>query len=257
MVSQPRCRPKCRSEPTSRRYSRSSVRGRVVIVQIYETTTSHEARELARCGVDHVGVLVGAGTFARELPVREACVIFAALPPTITRVALSLSADPTEIAHVITGTKPDIIHLGAAIERFPLEQTRRLRARFPDVRIMRSIPVVGEQSLSIARQHADAVDLLLLDSHDPGDVQIGALGRPHDWQLSRQIVDAVQIPVVLAGGLGPANVAAAIRVVRPAGVDSKSNTDRGDGCGKDLVKVRAFVAAAKEVAAALSQGSRS
>ena len=228
-----------------------------MIVQIYETTTSEEARELARCGVDHVGVLVGAGVFARELAVREACVIFAALPPTITRVALSLSADPTEIAHVITATKPDIIHLGAAIERFPLEQTRRLRARFPDVRIMRSIPVVGEQSLSIAKQHADAVDLLLLDSHDPGDVQIGALGRPHDWQLSRQIVDAVQIPVVLAGGLGPGNVAAAIRVVRPAGVDSKSNTDRRDGCGKDLVKVRAFVAAAKEVAAALSQGSRS
>ena len=65
------------------------------------------------------------------------------------------------------------------------------------------------------------------------------------------IVDAVQIPVVLAGDLGPAKLADAIRVVRPAGVDSKSNTDREDGGSKDFVKARAFVAAAKQAAATL------
>ena len=50
---------------------------------------------------------------------------------------------------------------------------------------------------------------------------------------------------MLAGGLGPENVAAAIAAVRPAGVDSKTKTDRLDGSGKDLEKVEAFVAAAK------------
>jgi len=55
----------------------------------------------------------------------------------------------------------------------------------------------------------------------------------------------VPVPSILAGGLGPENVAAAIRAVRPAGVDSKTRTDLPDGSGKDLDKVRAFAAAAK------------
>jgi phosphoribosylanthranilate isomerase len=53
------------------------------------------------------------------------------------------------------------------------------------------------------------------------------------------------VPVILAGGLGPDNVAAAIRAVRPAGVDSKTRTDRDDGShAKDLDRVRRFRAAA-------------
>jgi phosphoribosylanthranilate isomerase len=88
-------------------------------------------------------------------------------------------------------------------------------------------------------------DFLLLDSHDPGDRQIGGLGRAHDWTISRRIVDEVSVPAILAGGLDADNVAAAIAAVRPAGVDSKTKTDRADGNGKDLDKVRRFVAAAK------------
>ena len=86
---------------------------------------------------------------------------------------------------------------------------------------------------------------MLLDSYDLGTRQFGALGRTHDWSLSRRIVDDVGILVILAGGLGLDNVAAAIAAVRPAGVDSKTKTDRPGGGGKDLAEVRAFVAAAK------------
>jgi len=79
--------------------------------------------------------------------------------------------------------------------------------------------------------------------HEPGDRQIG--GRTHDWSISRRIVDEVGVPVILAGGLDADNVVAAIAAVRPAGVDSKTKTDRADGNGKDLDKVRRFVTAAK------------
>jgi len=81
--------------------------------------------------------------------------------------------------------------------------------------------------------------------HEPGDRQIGGLGRTHDWSISRRIVDEVGVPVILAGGLDADNVVAAIAAVRPAGVDSKTKTDRADGNGKDLDKVRRFVTAAK------------
>jgi phosphoribosylanthranilate isomerase len=115
---------------------------------------------------------------------------------------------------------------------------------------MRSIPVVDESAIDAAESYDGVVDWLLLDSHVPGDAQIGAVGRTHDWTISRRIVDAVTTQVILAGGLSPENVADAIRAVDPDGVDSKTRTDRADGAGKDLDAVRAFVAAAHAAASA-------
>lgn len=67
----------------------------------------------------------------------------------------------------------------------------------------------------------------------------------HDWTISRRIVERVRIPAIFAGGLGPANVADAIRAVRPAGVDSKTRTDRDGSHAKDLERVRRFHEAAR------------
>src|SRR5271154_679267 len=216
-----------------------------MLVQIYEVRTPEEAVALARLGVDHVGVLVGDGAFPRELAADRASAIFAALPPGTKRVALSLSADTTEIARVIEQTRPDIIHIGAAVELFSVQDTHVLKAAFPNVQVMRAIPIVDKGSIECAKDYRGVVDFLLLDSHDPGDKQIGARGRVHDWTISRRIVDEVGVPAILAGGLDADNVAAAIAAVRPAGIDSKTKTDRGDGNGKDLDEVRRFVTAAK------------
>jgi phosphoribosylanthranilate isomerase len=69
----------------------------------------------------------------------------------------------------------------------------------------------------------------------------------HDWSISRRIVELLRTPVILAGGLGPDNVADAIRVVRPAGVDSKTKTDRDGSHAQDLDRVRRFHQAALAV----------
>jgi len=150
-----------------------------------------------------------------------------------------------EVARVVEETKPDIVQVQAEIENFSVTMTRALKLRFPEVSMMRAIPVIDEASIETAASYRGIADFLLLDSYDLGKRQFGALGRTHDWSLSRRIVDEVGIPVILAGGLGPENVAAAISAVRPAGVDSKTRTDRLDRTGKDLAKVHAFVAAAK------------
>jgi phosphoribosylanthranilate isomerase len=113
---------------------------------------------------------------------------------------------------------------------------------------MRSIPVDGDESVAIARSYDGIADLLLLDSHRPGDVQIGALGVTHSWEVDRKIIESVRVPVIIAGGLGSDNVAEAIRMVQPAGVDSKTKTDQDDGSHtKDLQKVKQFVARAKSI----------
>ena len=216
-----------------------------MLVQIYEVQTPEEAVARARLGVDHIGVLVGDCVFPRELSIAHTNGIFAAVPADKKRVALSLSADLEELGRVVAETRPDIIQLQAAIDDFSVAMTRRLKTRFPQIPIMRAIPVIDEASIEVAGSYRGVADFLLLDSWDPATGQFGALGRTHDWSLSRRIVDDVGTPVILAGGLGPENVAAAIAAVRPAGVDSKTRTDRLDGSGKDLAKVEAFVAAAK------------
>ena len=216
-----------------------------MLVQIYEVQTPEEARALASLGVDHIGVLVGDGACPRELSIAQANAIFAAVSAGKKRVALSLSADPEAVARIARETRPDIIQLQAALEKFSVEMTRAFRNRFPEIPIMRAIPVIDEASIEVARSYQGVADFLMLDSYDPGTRQFGALGRAHDWNISRQIVDNVGIPVILAGGLGPENVAEAIAAVHPAGVDSKTKTDRADGTGKDLAKVREFVTAAR------------
>jgi phosphoribosylanthranilate isomerase len=133
----------------------------------------------------------------------------------------------------------------AEIEDFSVAMTQTLKTRFPETPIIRAIPVINETSIETAASYRGVADFLLLDTYDTGKRQFGALGRVHDWNLSRRIADEVGIPVILAGGLGPDNVVAAITAVRPAGVDSKTKTDYAGGPAKDLRKVREFVTEAK------------
>jgi phosphoribosylanthranilate isomerase len=144
----------------------------VMIVQIYEVRTPEEAGALARLGVDHIGVLVGNGAFPRELTADRASAVFAALPARAQRVALSLSADPAEIARVVEQTRPDIIHIGAAVELFLVRDTQALKAAFPDVRIMRAIPIIDEASIECANDYRGIADFLLLDSARRGGIVI-------------------------------------------------------------------------------------
>ena len=216
-----------------------------MLVQIFEVQTPAEAAGLARLGVDHIGVLVGDGAFPREQSTAQTKAIFAAVPADKKRVALSLAANLDEVARVVAGTRPDIVQVQAEIDDFSVAMATALKMRFPEVPIIRAIPVLDETSIEIAHSYQGVADFLLLDSYDLEKRQFGALGRTHDWSLSRRIVDEVGIPVILAGGLGPENVAAAIAAVRPAGVDSKTKTDRPGASGKDFAKVEAFVAAAK------------
>ena len=215
-----------------------------MIVQIYETQDASEARALEAVGVDHIGVLVGQGRYSREIQPAPARRIFQGITRAC-RVALSLADDLEEVIEVVAQTMPDILHLGTVPEALGPEAVVILKSRFRDLQLMRTIPVIDEQSLLLAQQYDGLVDYLLLDTYQPGDTQVGATGASHDWALSRRIVSSVRTPVILAGGLGPQNVADAIRTVRPAGVDSKTHTDRNGVPYKDIEQVRAFVRIAK------------
>jgi phosphoribosylanthranilate isomerase len=216
-----------------------------MLTQIYEVSTPEEARTIAGIGIDHIGVLVGNGEFPRELAVEPAAKIAAGILSPSKFSALFLTADISLIEHWTPQLQPAIVHLGAAPELLGPEDAATLKAKLPGILLMRSIPVFGEVSIAIARSYEGIADFLLLDSHREADRQIGALGITHDWRISRRIVEVVRTPVILAGGLGPDNVADAIRAVRPAGVDSKTKTDRNGSHRKDLDRVRRFHEAAE------------
>ena len=216
-----------------------------MLTQIYEIATPAEARAVSAIGVDHIGILVGDGEFPRELPLGAAKDVAAAVAPGSKCCALFLTARLGLVEAWAGDLRPDIVHLGAAAELLSPADAATLRSCLPGTSIMRSIPVSGSESVDIARSYEGIADFLLLDSHRAADRQIGALGVTHDWSISRRIVECVRIPVILAGGLGPDNVAEAIRSVRPAGVDSKTRTDRDGSHRKDLDRVRRFHKLAK------------
>jgi phosphoribosylanthranilate isomerase len=219
-----------------------------MFVQIYEISTPDEARALSDFGVDHIGVLVGDGSFPRERTIDQARLIFSAIALPSKGSALVLSSDPQLIARVCSELKPAILHLGASTDLLAPSAVEDLRKQCGPLTVIRSIPVTGEESIAVAKSYDGIADMLLLDSHRPGDVQIGALGTTHDWEIDRKIVESVRIPVIIAGGLGPDNVIDAIKSVRPAGVDSKTKTDKDDGSHtKDLHKVKQFAARAKSL----------
>lgn len=221
-----------------------------MLTQIYEVSSAREAAAICRIGVDHIGVLVGDGSFPREQSVSSAVEIASSIRRPSRLSALFLSSDLSFVVRAVRELEPSIVHLGAAPELVTPEQVLELKGAVPEVSVMRSVPVMGSESVAIAQRYEGIADFLLLDSYRAKDKQIGALGITHDWSVSRQIVATVRTPVILAGGLGPDNVAEAIRVVRPAGVDSKTKTDRGETHTKDLEKVRLFEKAAKQPAQA-------
>ncbi len=216
-----------------------------MIVQIYEVSNPTEAEVLAKSGVDHIGVLVGKGDYPRELNNKQAQEIFKILPKETKKVALSLSKNLNDIYKIIEETKPDILHLGTMSENISSDDVLKIKEKYPNLEVMRTIPVTDKSSIELAKQYDNIADSLLLDSYEAKDKQLGATGQVHDWSISQQIVNSVNIPVILAGGLGPNNVAEAIKKVKPAGVDSKTKTDKKGTHQKDINKVKKFIEIAK------------
>lgn len=128
-------------------------------------------------------------------------------------------------------------------DALPPGSFRALREALPGVRLVQVIHVVGEESYREAMDIAKEVDALLLDSGNPSlqIKELGGTGRVHDWTISKRICTEAGVPVFLAGGLRPENVAAALATTGASGVDICSGV-RSDG-RLDRTELDRFVAA--------------
>jgi phosphoribosylanthranilate isomerase len=136
-----------------------------------------------------------------------------------------------------------------------IQSQSNLKESFPEVGIMRSIPIPkngsrGFPTIEIARTLEPVSDIFLTDTwlgKEPVEGYIGITGKTCDWSMARELVLQSELPVILAGGLSPENAYGAIMETLPAGADSCTQTNMVDQEGKpirfrkDFRKVEKFV----------------
>jgi phosphoribosylanthranilate isomerase len=166
--------------------------------------------------------------------------IAARVPPTIETFLLTARQDAASIVAQHRTCRTSTLQL---VDHVPHGELQRLRAALPGIRLVQVIHVADEGSLEEAAAVAPLVDAVLLDSGNPtlAVKQLGGTGRVHDWALSARIRAAIGVPLFLAGGLRPENVAQAVATVQPFGLDICSGV-RSDG-RLDAGKLARFAAA--------------
>ncbi len=181
--------------------------------------SSREEAELAiRMGADALGLVghmpSGPGVIDDAL-IRS---IAGSVPPPTGTFLLTSETTFTDIL-----THYDRVHTNTLqlVDAVDADTYRRLREARPHLKIVQVIHVQDESNIEEAIEISDDVDALLLDSGNPHAATkiLGGTGNTHDWSLSRRIVEAVDCPVFLAGGLRAENVREAMETVQPFGLD--------------------------------------
>lgn len=191
-------------------------------------------------GASALGFIVGVLYKSEdEISLAQARELVALVDPPTMPVLVTHLTTPESIAVLTETLQVPAVQLHGFIS---LQDIKILRKLIPRRTLIKAVHVSGPQSIELAKKYADCVDMLLLDSRTEG--RIGGTGLVHDWSISAEIVREVNIPVVLAGGLNPDNVAEAIRKVKPYGVDANTGTKDDNGF-KDPEKVRCFIRNAK------------
>ncbi|MBW1925256.1 MAG: hypothetical protein JRF59_03210 [Deltaproteobacteria bacterium] len=234
-----------------------------MIVQIYEIQTPEEAERCVALGVDHVGSVLLSGEEWRVPALREVVRVTEAAGGKSSLIPLF--ADQETLFRALDFYRPALIHFCESLLDEEgtarsldglLEYQSRVKERYPEIGIIRSIPVPesghrGEAaSLQVARELEPVTDFFLADTWlggEPVAGYIGITGKTADRKIAADLVNSCRIPVILAGGLSPENVYEALLKVVPAGVDSCTGTNVTDPHGspvrfrKDFDRVARFV----------------
>jgi phosphoribosylanthranilate isomerase len=213
---------------------------RIPIIQIAGIRSTAEAKLLEECGVGYLGFPLRLAVHAEDASEAEVARMVREITPPAQGVLITYLDDPEAIAALCEALGVRIVQLHGDVRAAALD---RLRALDPGLSIVKSL-VVGRKDPSALEadvlEFSPRVDAFLTDTYDPASGAWGATGKTHDWRISRRLVEISPCPIILAGGLTPENVAAAIGEVRPAGVDSHTGVEDVSGA-KSREKVARFV----------------
>ncbi len=210
-------------------------------VKICANTSVEDALVAAEAGADALGFVFAPSP--RQVRREEAAGIIARLPAGIEKVGVFVDAGLDEIAETVRACGLTGVQLHFDAEP---ELPRRLRERLgPEMRILRVMHFGAASAEELARRAGDpSVDAVLVDSRTAAAV--GGTGQAFDWVAAGDALFVnARVRMVAAGGLTPENVAEAIGLLRPWGVDVVSGVEAAPG-RKDAARVRAFVANARK-----------
>jgi phosphoribosylanthranilate isomerase len=189
-----------------------------VRVKICCISSLEELHLAVRYGASAVGLVSRMPSGPGVIPDERIAEIAAAVPPGISSFLLTSSQSVREIIDQQRILRTNTIQLCDTLTDGTHQD---LKAALPGISLVQVIHVVGPESIAEAQAIAPHVHAILLDSGNPAlsTKELGGTGRRHDWAISRRIVEAVPIPVFLAGGLRADNTADAIRTVNPFALD--------------------------------------
>ena len=196
-----------------------------------------------RSGADALGLVARMPSGPGPVPDATIAEVTAFVPPPVATFLLTSETTAEAISAHVRATNPSAVQVVSHIAQAEAEKLAVLE---PHVRRVQVIHVEGPDALDLIPVYAQHVHAFLLDSGRPNSAiaELGGTGRAHDWAVSAAFVQATDRPVFLAGGLSAANVADAIRQVRPYGLDLCSGV-RTNG-RLDPEKLAAFVLAVEQ-----------
>lgn len=204
-----------------------------VRIKICGITRSEDARAAVALGADALGFVFYEAS-PRNVDLERASAIVAELPPFVSAVGVFVDPDSARVEEVLGEVRLDVLQFHGDERPADCERFGR-----PYLKGIRMKP--GIDPRSVARAHAGA-QALLFDAYVPD--KRGGAGQTFDWSLVPCDLDR---PVVLAGGLTADNVADAIRMVRPYGVDVSGGVEGSRKGIKDLQKMQRFIRAVQSV----------
>jgi phosphoribosylanthranilate isomerase len=210
-------------------------------VKICGLTSESDVAMAVAAGADALGFLVGLDYESEdELEPARARELVRQVPVFVTPVLVTHRTELDAILRLCDAVPAAHVQLHGPAS---LDDVPALRRAFPHLKVIKAVHVVDRASIDAARAAAAVVDAVILDTR--AGTRLGGTGKTHDWAISRAICDAIRpTPVILAGGLRPDNVAAAIRQVRPFAVDVNSGVSVARGV-KSHELVTRFVAVSK------------
>lgn len=210
------------------------------MVQIAGVIDQAEADLIIEAGADMLGFPLGLKDGREDLGIEEAARIVAEVSERVACVCITYLETASDIGALCRRTGAGWVQLHGAID---IPELRKLKSHCPDLGIIKSLIVGVGSEAGLLKQVAvfeALVDAFITDTYDPATGRSGATGRTHDWEVSRAIVAATRVPVILAGGLTADNVAEAIAAVGPAAVDAHTGVEDPDG-RKDRALLSKFV----------------
>ncbi|MDX9787770.1 MAG: hypothetical protein RBT11_13385 [Desulfobacterales bacterium] len=243
------------------------------LVQIYEVQRPEEAEALVEIGVDHIGSVLLSGENWKQPSIKAVVETTRKAGRKSSLIPLFTSSD--QVARALDFYQPNMVHFCEALVSYQGQEAqwakafdlqRVVKERFPEIKMMRSIPIAPPgcngsiPSLSLARQFEAISDYFLTDTllvkednsaagmPQPVSGFVGITGKICDWDVAAHLVAQSKIPVILAGGISPDNALDGLRRVNPAGVDSCTCTNAVNAEGepirfqKNLDQVRKLVA---------------